>query len=266
MRHKLNIYYFQYGYYGVVWLGSDGKFYNLGGGAPKFTKVNTDFSFNKSSSPTTIKNISALSINSVSSKTYTGKTIKPSITVKDGDKTLTKDTDYTITCKNNKNIGTATVIITGKGRYTGTKTVKFKILPPAATLKANIASGKIALSWQKVSGITKYQIQYSTDGGKTYKSAGKVDASKMSATLKLDTSKSYTFRIRSYKTVDGKKYYREPLKTQFERKRAIHAVYCVKPPNRAPARLRRLSLYPTRLSHFLFSKRFLEVPLNAGKS
>ncbi|MBO6232152.1 MAG: hypothetical protein J6O50_16450, partial [Ruminiclostridium sp.] len=47
---------------------------------------------------------------------------------------------------------------------------------------------------------------------------------------------------------------REPLKTQFERKRAIHAVYCVKPPNRAPARLRRLSLYPTQLSHFLFSK------------
>ena len=55
--------------------------------------------------------------------------------------------------------------------------------------------------------------------------------------------------------------YREPLKTQFERKRAIHAVYCVKPPNRAPARLRRLSLYPTQLSHFLFSKRFLEVPI-----
>ena len=79
-------------------------------------------------------------------------------------------------------------------------------------------------------------------------------------------------------------YYREPLKPQFERKRAIHfmplcmrascallaaiprlpavTVYCVKPPNRAPARLRRLSLYPTQLSHFLFSKRFLEVPYN----
>ena len=37
-------------------------------------------------------------------------------------------------------------------------------------------------------------------------------------------------------------------------------VYCVKPPNRATARLRRLSLYLTRLSHFLFSKWFLEVP------
>ena len=37
-------------------------------------------------------------------------------------------------------------------------------------------------------------------------------------------------------------------------------VCCVKPPNRAPARFRSLSLYPTRLSHFLFSKRFLEVP------
>ncbi len=81
---------------------------------------------------------------------------------------------------------------------------------------------------------------------------------------------------------------REPLKTQFERKRAIHfmplcmrascallaaiprlpavTVYCVKPPNRAPARLRRLSLYPTQLSHFLFSKRFLEVPIRSNDS
>ena len=41
----------------------------------------------------------------------------------------------------------------------------------------------------------------------------------------------------------------------------MRAVYCVKSPHRAPARFRRLSLYPTRLSHFLFSKRFLEVPI-----
>ena len=43
--------------------------------------------------------------------------------------------------------------------------------------------------------------------GKTYKSARKVSGSKTSCSLKLDTSRSYTFRIRSYKTVDGKKIY-----------------------------------------------------------
>ena len=46
----------------------------------------------------------------------------------------------------------------------------------------------------------RHQIQYSADGGKTYKNAGTVGASKTSASLKLGTDKSYTFRIRSCKT------------------------------------------------------------------
>lgn len=153
------------------------------------------------------KSISSLSFSSISSKAYTGKAIKPSVTVKDGTKTLVKGTDYTLSYKNNKNIGTATVTITGKGSYTGTKTLPFKIIPAKTTLTAKKSNGKYALSWKKVTGITKYQIQYSTDSGKTYKTAGTVSSDKTSATLKLDTSKSYTFRIRSYKTVDGKKYY-----------------------------------------------------------
>ncbi|MBQ3843300.1 MAG: fibronectin type III domain-containing protein [Ruminiclostridium sp.] len=153
------------------------------------------------------KSISSLSFSSISSKAYTGKAIKPSVIVKDGTKTLVKGTDYTLSYKNNKNIGTATVTITGKGSYTGTKSLTFKIIPAKTTLTAKKSNGKYALSWKKVTGITKYQIQYSTDSGKTYKTAGTVSSGKTSATLKLDTSKSYTFRIRSYKTVDGKKYY-----------------------------------------------------------
>ena len=156
---------------------------------------------------TVAKSIAYTSTSSVSSKAYTGKAIKPSVTVKDGTKTLVKGTDYTLSYKNNTNIGTATVTITGKGSYTGSKDVTFKIVPPKTTLTAKKSNGKYALSWKAVDGITKYQIQYSTDGGKTYKTAGTVAASKTSTSLKLDTSKSYTFRIRSYKSVDGKKYY-----------------------------------------------------------
>lgn len=153
------------------------------------------------------KNISDLTFTNISSKAYTGKAIKPSVTVKDDTKTLVKGTDYTLSYMNNKNVGTATVTITGKGSYTGTKTVTFKIVPPKTTLTAKKSGSKYAISWKKVSGVTKYQIQYSIDGGKTYKSAGTAAASKTSASLKLDTSKSYTFRIRSYTTVNGKKYY-----------------------------------------------------------
>ena len=153
------------------------------------------------------KEISSLSVDKIQDMKYTGKSLKPAVTVKDGTKTLVKGTDYTLSYKNNKNIGTATVTITGKGSYTGTKAITFRIVPAATTLTAKKSGSKYALSWKKVSGITKYQIQYSTDSGKTFKSAGTVAASKTSTTLKLDTSKTYTFRIRSYKTVDGKKYY-----------------------------------------------------------
>lgn len=156
---------------------------------------------------TSAKKISDLSISSISSKAYTGKAIKPDVTVKDGTKTLKSGTDYTLSYKNNTNIGKAAVTITGKGSYTGTKSLTFKIVPAKTTLTAKKSNGKYTLSWKKVSGIDKYQIQYSTDGGKTYKSAGTAASGKTSKTIKLDTGKSYTFRIRSYKTVDGKKYY-----------------------------------------------------------
>jgi hypothetical protein len=42
-------------------------------------------------------------------------------------KVLVKDTDYTVTYKNNTEAGTAEVVITGKGNYKGTKTLSFTI-------------------------------------------------------------------------------------------------------------------------------------------
>lgn len=42
---------------------------------------------------------------------------------------LTEDTDYTVEYKDNINAGTATVTIIGKGNYTGTKKLSFKINP-----------------------------------------------------------------------------------------------------------------------------------------
>ena len=47
----------------------------------------------------------------------TGKTIQARVIVKDGDKVLVKDTDYTVTYKNTEAIGTASLTIKGKGNY-----------------------------------------------------------------------------------------------------------------------------------------------------
>lgn len=62
------------------------------------------------------------------SATYTGKAFEPDVIVKDGETTLVKDTDYTLSYANNINAGTATVTVTGKGNYTGTNsTCTFEI-------------------------------------------------------------------------------------------------------------------------------------------
>ena len=58
---------------------------------------------------------------------YDGSEKQPEVVVKDGDTTLTKGVDYTISYTNNINAGTAKVIITGKGIYTGSKEISFEI-------------------------------------------------------------------------------------------------------------------------------------------
>lgn len=79
--------------------------------------------------PASIKSASL----SYTSKKHTGKALKPGVTVKGKYKgktvTLKKNRDYTVTYKNNKNPGTATVIIMGKGNYKGTIKRSFKITP-----------------------------------------------------------------------------------------------------------------------------------------
>ena len=75
--------------------------------------------------------------------TYNGSAITPEVTVTLGEKTLTKDTDYTVSYSDNVNAGTATVTITGKGDYTGTVPATFTIekATPAVTTKPAAVSG-----------------------------------------------------------------------------------------------------------------------------
>lgn len=153
------------------------------------------------------KDISTLSVSSISNQTYSGKAKTPDVKIKDGSYTLKKGTDYTLSYKDNKKIGKATVTITGKGKYSGTKTVTFKIIPKKTTLTVKKIDEKYTFSWGKVSGVDKYQIYYSTDG-KNYTKLANISGKKTSySTAKLDESKTYSFKIRSYKKVDGKTYY-----------------------------------------------------------
>lgn len=78
------------------------------------------------------KSAEGVKISNNVSKTYTGQAIIPELILKDAEKTLTIDKDYTLSCSNNINVGTASVIITFIGNYTGTQTTNFTITPKSA--------------------------------------------------------------------------------------------------------------------------------------
>lgn len=61
--------------------------------------------------------------------TYDGKAKTPAVTVKNGSTALKSGTDYTVAYKNNTQVGTGTVTVTGKGNYAGTKSLSFSIYP-----------------------------------------------------------------------------------------------------------------------------------------
>ncbi|MBQ1408044.1 MAG: BspA family leucine-rich repeat surface protein [Eubacterium sp.] len=61
-----------------------------------------------------------VAITGITEKTWTGKAQTQNPVVKLADKTLKNGTDYDITYKNNINVGTSSMTITGKGSYLGT--------------------------------------------------------------------------------------------------------------------------------------------------
>ena len=68
---------------------------------------------------------------------YSGTAITPAAVVKDGDQILKEGTDYTVTYADNVYAGTASVIIAGKGIYSGTKTVTFRIKGKPAVINTD---------------------------------------------------------------------------------------------------------------------------------
>ena len=76
----------------------------------------------------TAKNIAACTIAKVEDQTATGSALTPALTIKDGDTALVSGTDYIAEYSDNVSAGTATVKVTGMGKYTGTATVNFTIV------------------------------------------------------------------------------------------------------------------------------------------
>lgn len=74
-----------------------------------------------------VTNIGKTKISALKTRAFTGKPLTQALTITYGGKKLVNGRDYTLTWKNNKNIGTASVTIKGKGKYNGSVTKKFRI-------------------------------------------------------------------------------------------------------------------------------------------
>ncbi len=147
---------------------------------------------------------------SSTSYTYDGKVKKPTVTVKDSKgKVLKKDIDYTVTyASGRKAVGEYKVTVKGIGNYNFTKILTFKINPAATKIvsAANVSTKSIKVKWNKVTGVTGYQVMYKV--GSTEKTVKVAKASTVSKTIsKLKKGKIYKVKVRTYKTVSGKNYY-----------------------------------------------------------
>ena len=173
-----------------------------------FYSINTD---NGGMNTTIYNSIENAYVYGAGNKTYTGKPIKLNLELFIPARDLIKGTDYTVSYQNNTNVGTAKAVIRGKGVFGGTRTVTFKILPKATSIKKLTAGKKsMTVKWAKqTKQVTGYEIQYSTSKKftkSTTKTVKKASTTQKKIT-KLKSKKTYYVRVRTYKTVSGKKYY-----------------------------------------------------------
>lgn len=158
---------------------------------------------------------------STTAYTYNGYTKAPAVTVKatvnGASKTIMSAQTKSSTSvglsysSGRKYVGAYKVTVTGKGNYTGTKTLAFKINPKGTSLTGLTAgSGSLTAKWSKQPTQTSgYQVRYSRyssmSGAKTVTVSGTSTVSKK--ITGLTKGKRYYVQVRTYKTVNGVKYY-----------------------------------------------------------
>lgn len=139
---------------------------------------------------------------------YTGSEVKPKLTITVNGNKLGAD-DYTAEYSNNINIGTASVVVTGKGNYTGTLETTFTIVPAKVAgltfVYASSTTGSVKVSWNALAGADGYYVYQYDAASKSYKLAGTVNATEYTVNgLKAGTS--YKVAVSAYITLpDGSK-------------------------------------------------------------
>lgn len=158
-----------------------------------------------------IENIATATIAPIPDQAYTGNAVTPALTITSNGKVLTPNVNYTLSYKNNKNLGTATVTIIGKTGFKGTKTTTFRIIPKMVS-KFRVkkqAETSITLSWSKMSDATGYEIFRSTAANGSYQKIAtiKKNSTKSYTDTDLSSGQCYYYKIRCYKKVAKTTHY-----------------------------------------------------------
>lgn len=147
----------------------------------------------------------------VSNVTYNGKSQKPSVKVYSGKKQLSSKY-YTVSYKNNKNVGYGTVTVKGKGSYSkasGTAKFKINLKKPIFSYTRSTKKKTFTIIWKKTGGNSGWQVQYSLD--KKFRAGVRnVNLKSQNTKLtvrKLRSRKNYYIRVRGYKKVGSKMMY-----------------------------------------------------------
>lgn len=171
-------------------------------------------------------NIKAISVDDatvtgIKDKTYTGKALTQKPVVKLSDNTLADGTDYTVSYRDNVKVGTATVIITGKGNYTGeiTKTFRINKANNTISVKGKTAAVKYSKLKKKTQTIKSAKVLEVTNakGKLTYvKSSGskKITISKKTGNVTVKKGlKKGTYKVKVKVKAAGTVNYKSLTKT-----------------------------------------------------
>lgn len=143
---------------------------------------------------------------SVPNQTYTGKALTPSVQAFYEEEELKAEEDYTVSYLNNKKIGVGTITLTGKGKFSKSQSVSFKIVPARVVIKKGVRTGQnLSLQWKKVKGAASYEITFAYSAN--FKGKKKITVKQCKAVLKLTSTKKCYVKVRACKTVKKKKYY-----------------------------------------------------------
>lgn len=159
--------------------------------------------------PVQTKDISGWNVIGLANKTYTGKAITQNVIVTDGKEIATVKSTYT----NNKKAGSATIVITGTGDYTGTIVKTFKITKAANPMKVTAKKTVTAKAAKKTT-IKKAVVVKKAQGKVTYKTNNKkITVKKGTMTVAKGLKKGKTYSVKVTISAKGNTNYKSAKKT-----------------------------------------------------